>query len=149
MAQPSRSDFAVSATTASTRYPARPPRRGRQLVVRLMSVLVAAGLALLLYTRFGGTDKASGEETGFDLVDDSTLALRFDVTRSDPSVPVFCIVRSRSIDGSETGRRDVSVPPGTETLTSMEVLVRSSLPPVAGNVYGCGTEVPEYLVSTP
>jgi hypothetical protein len=138
----------VSTTSASTRYPVH-PRSGHQLVVRVLAVGVAAGLALLVYTRFGGTDKASGKETGFDLVDDSTLSLRFDVTRSDPSIPVVCIVRSRSIDGSETGRRQVYVPPGTETLTSMEVLVRSSLPPVAGNVYGCGTTVPGYLVPAP
>ena len=32
---------------------------------------------------------------------------------ADPSVPAVCIVRARSIDGDETGRREVLVPPST------------------------------------
>ncbi|GAB2906141.1 DUF4307 domain-containing protein [Rhodococcus aerolatus] len=109
-------------------------------------VVVSGTLAYLVYLRFGTPDDVSGEETGFVLVDDSTLSLQLQVTRADPSLPAYCIVRARSIDGSETGRRELYVPPSTDDLVAIEATVRTSRPPVAGDVYGCGLDVPSYLV---
>jgi hypothetical protein len=57
-----------------------------------------------------------------------------------------CIVRARSIDGSETGRREVLVPPSSQATVQVTTTVKSSRPPVVGDVYGCGTHVPSYLV---
>lgn len=129
-------------------YPTTERSGGRlqKVVVYTVSVAVAVAAAVLVYQRFGVTDEVSGEETGFELVDDSTVSVRFDVTRRDPSIPVFCIVRARSLDGSETGRREVYVPPSTDTLSSYDAVVHTSKPPVVGDVYGCGTDVPEYLL---
>ena len=62
-----------------------------------------------------------------------------------PSRPVDCIVRVRAKDGSETGRREVLVPPASETTVQVTTIVKSSKPPVMGDVYGCGTDVPGYL----
>ena len=60
---------------------------------------------------------------------------------------MVCIVRARSIDGSETGRREVLVPPSTQKTVQVTTAVKSSRPPVVGDVYGCGTDVPTYLVA--
>ena len=68
------------------------------------------------------------------------------VTREDPSRPVVCIVRARSYDGTETGRRELLVPPAEQTTVQVTTLVKTSAPAVVGDVYGCGTEVPSYLV---
>ena len=70
------------------------------------------------------------------------------VTRSDPSRPVVCILRARSIDGSETGRREVLVPPSSQDTVNITATVKSTRPPVVGDVYGCGTDVPAYLVAS-
>jgi hypothetical protein len=69
------------------------------------------------------------------------------VTRSDPSQPVVCIVRARSKDGSETGRREILVGPSNQTTVQVSALVKTSRPPVTGDVYGCGTDVPAYLIA--
>jgi len=69
------------------------------------------------------------------------------VTRSDPSLPSVCIVRGRSKDGTETGRREILVPPSEAATVQVTTLVKTSLPPVIGDVYGCGSEVPGYLVA--
>ena len=66
--------------------------------------------------------------------------------REDPSRPVVCIVRARSYDGTETGRRELLVPPAEQTTVQVTTLVKTSAPAVVGDVYGCGTEVPSYLV---
>jgi hypothetical protein len=70
------------------------------------------------------------------------------VTRDDPSRPAVCIVRARSIDGSETGRREVLVGPSTQKTVQVTTVVKTSKPPVVGDVYGCGTDVPSYLVTS-
>ena len=70
------------------------------------------------------------------------------VTRADPSRPVVCIVRARAKDGSETGRREVLVPPSEQATVQVTTIVKSSRPPAVGDVYGCGTEVPSYLVAS-
>jgi hypothetical protein len=67
------------------------------------------------------------------------------VTRKDPSRPVDCIVRVRAKDGSETGRREVLVPPSTQATVQVTAVLKSSKPAVVGDIYGCGTDVPDYL----
>jgi Domain of unknown function (DUF4307) len=54
-------------------------------------------------------------------------------------------VRVRTKDGSETGRREVLVAPSAEKTVHVTTVVKSSKPPVVGDIYGCGTEVPGYL----
>jgi hypothetical protein len=72
-----------------------------------MTVLaVAAGTAVdvIGYQRLDSGD-VDGTLVGYELIDDETVSVTIGVTRSDPSRPVVCIVRVRSEDGSETGRR--------------------------------------------
>jgi hypothetical protein len=58
---------------------------------------------------------------------------------------VDCIVRARSKDGSETGRREVLIPPSDSPTVQVTTIVKSFQPPTIGDVYGCGTDVPSYL----
>jgi Domain of unknown function (DUF4307) len=90
----------------------------------------------------------AGELGGYQLVDDETLQVTVKVTRADPSRPVVCILRARSIDGSETGRRELLVPPSSQATVTVTTTVKATRPPVAGDVYGCGTDVPPYLVAS-
>ncbi|MCW2513290.1 MAG: hypothetical protein JWR11_2332 [Mycobacterium sp.] len=123
-------------------------RSRRRLVVILSVVIVATGVALALvaYQRFG-TGDVKGELGGYQLIDGETVQVTISVTRKDPSRPVVCIVRARSVDGAETGRREVLVPPSTKTTVQVTTLVKSTRTPVVGDVYGCGTDVPGYLVA--
>jgi hypothetical protein len=136
----------------AARYgPQRLSRRSRRwIAIGLTVLIVAAGVAIAIVAsqRLGGAD-VEGELGGYRLVDDETVSVTIDVTRDDPSRPVVCIVRARSIDGSETGRREVLVPPSSQDRVQVTTIVKSSRRPVAGDVYGCGTNVPSYLVTSP
>ncbi len=124
-------------------------RRQRRWLAGGLTVLVlAAGvvIAIVAAGRFGSAD-VEGELSGYRLVDDHTVDVTISVTRDDPSRPVVCIVRARSIDGSETGRREVLVPPSDRATVVVTAPVKSSKPAVVGDVYGCGTDVPPYLVA--
>jgi hypothetical protein len=128
----------------------RMSRRSRRWwAVGLTAVVLLAGVAIAIVAskRLGGGD-VQGELGGYQLVDDETLSVTIKVTRDDPSRPVVCIVRARSVDGSETGRREVLVPPSSQGTVTVTTTVKSTRPPAVGDVYGCGTDVPAYLVAS-
>ena len=125
----------------------RPSRVSRRWVVVTLGVLViAAGLAVAVigYQRLGTSD-VTASLAGYRVIDNETASVTITVTRSDPSRPVDCIVRVRSKDGSETGRREVLVPPSGAATVQVTTTVKSSRPPVMADIYGCGTDVPGYL----
>jgi len=117
-----------------------------RLVAVLFVVIVAAGVALALvaYQRLG-TGEVKGDLGGYRLVGDDGVEVTISVTRPDPSRPVVCIVRARSVDGAEVGRREILVPPSTAETVQVKAMVAATRPPVVGDVYGCGTDVPGYL----
>ncbi|MDQ2637871.1 MAG: DUF4307 domain-containing protein [Actinomycetota bacterium] len=125
-------------------------RRQRRWIVAALTVatlLAGVGLAVIAFQRFGSED-VKGEIGSFELIDDSSVSVTISVTRKDPSQPAVCIVRARSIDGGETGRREVLVAPSTHTTVQVTTVVKASQRPVVGDVYGCGTDVPSYLVGS-
>ncbi|MGO9157988.1 DUF4307 domain-containing protein [Mycobacterium sp.] len=123
-------------------------RSRRRIAIALPVLIVAAGIvvAVLGYQRLGTSD-VSGSLAGYQLIDDETASVTISVTRSNPSRPVDCIVRVRSKDGSETGRREVLVPPSDQATVQVTTTVKSFQRPVMADIYGCGTNVPGYLRS--
>jgi Domain of unknown function (DUF4307) len=121
----------------------------RRVAIALAALVVVAGTAIAVvgYQRLG-TSKVAGSLAGYQVIDDETASVTISVTRSDPSRPVDCIVRVRSKDGGETGRREVLVPPSDQTTVQVTTTLKSSKPPVMADVYGCGTDVPGYLRPT-
>jgi hypothetical protein len=128
----------------------RMSRRSRRWwAIGLTAVVLVAGvvIAIVASQRLGSGD-VQGELGGYQLVDGETLSVTIKVTREDPSRPVVCIVRARSVDGSETGRREVLVPPSSQDTVNITTTVKSTRPPAVGDVYGCGTDVPAYLMAS-
>jgi Domain of unknown function (DUF4307) len=120
----------------------------RRVAIALAVLVVGAGtvVAVIGYQRLGTSDVA-GSLAGYQVIDNETASVTISVTRSDPSRPVDCIVRVRSKDGGETGRREVLVPPSDQATVQVTTMVKSSKPPVMADIYGCGTDVPGYLRS--
>jgi hypothetical protein len=121
-------------------------RSRRRAAIALAVLVVAAGIAIAAvgYQRLG-TANVTGSLAGYEVVDGETVSVTISVTRSDPSRPVDCIVRVKSKDGSETGRREVLVPPSDQATVQVTTSVKSRKPPVMADIYGCGTDVPGYL----
>jgi hypothetical protein len=121
------------------------PSTGRVIaVLTALGVVAGVVVAVIGYQRLGRSD-VQGTLAGYRLIDPQTVAVTISVRRSDPSRPVDCIVRVRAKDGSETGRREVLVPPSSDVTVQVTAIVKSSQPPVMGDVYGCGADVPSYL----
>lgn len=129
------------------RYGVRRSGTSSRLLVYLLSaavVLAGIGVAYLGYERFGPKE-LEGEQISYDAIDASTVNMAFAVTRKDPSRAVVCIIRARSKDGGETGRREVYVAPSNSGTVQVESTIRTTRPPAIADVYGCSFDVPEYL----
>jgi len=136
-----------SSSPPQTRYGNRRslrPSRRRAAILAAVVAVVGVVLAAIGYQRLGRSD-VEGTLAGYRLIDSHTVSVTITVKRKDPSRPVDCIVRVRAEDGSETGRREVLVPPSAQATVQVTTVLKSSKPAVVGDVYGCGTEVPGYL----
>ena len=122
------------------------PRRLLAIALGVLAIATAAALAVLGYQRLTAAE-VKGDMYGYRVLDDHTVSVTINVTRTDPSQPVDCIVRVRAADGSETGRRELLIPPSESSTVQVTTTIASSQPPVMGDVYSCGTDVPGYLHS--
>jgi hypothetical protein len=127
----------------------RVPRWTRRLVVAVLAtaVVVAGVIIAIVGSQRLGSQEVEGELGAYRLIDAQTVEVTVNVTRKDPSRPAVCIVRARSKDGSETGRREILVKPSQLATVQVTTVVKASRPPVIGDVYGCGLDVPPYLVA--
>jgi len=132
----------------STRYgrSSMAPASRRWMRIALTLLATAAGLAVAVigYHRFEGS-AVEGTMGAFEVLDNQTVSVTISVTRKDPATPVVCIVRARSKDGAETGRREILVGPSEAKTVQVTATVKSYRQAVMGDIYGCGTEVPGYL----
>lgn len=121
----------------------------RRLVIVLggLTTLALIGLAVVAYQRFEGV-AVEGKMSAYEVLDDRTVEVTISVTRKDPATPVVCIVRARSRDGAETGRREVLIGPSDARTVQVTTIVKSYERPLVGDIYGCGTDVPAYLRRT-
>lgn len=122
---------------------------GRRLSRRASWLLSGCGLALgVLVAYLGYTNLASApieaQRVGFESLPGNAMRLTFDVVRDTPERAVVCIVRARALDGTETGRKEVLIAPGSSS-TLVTTVVRGSAEPVTADVFGCSYQVPEYL----
>jgi Domain of unknown function (DUF4307) len=124
--------------------PSRVPRRW--VVIALGALVIVAGLVVAVagYQRLDTSD-VKGSLAGYRVIDNETASITISVTRSNPSRPVDCIVRVRSQDGSESGRRELLIPPSAATTVQVTTTVKSAQPPAMADIYGCGNDVPAYL----
>ena len=121
-----------------------PRSRRAQLLVMVLAGLAGLGVAVVGYRNLGEVP-VQGKALGFELLEPNAVALRFEVVRVHPDRPAVCIVRARSRDGEETGRKEVYVPPASGPV-GLNTVIRTSRPPVTADVYGCSLQVPGYLL---
>lgn len=113
-------------------------------LVALAVLVVGGAVAYVGFQKYGPAD-IEADELGYTVVDDSTVTLRFKVTRADPRQPVVCFVRAMDRDTVEVGRREVLITGSEHGTVEVTTEIRASSRPSSGSVYGCSATVPEYL----
>ena len=124
----------------------RPTSRRTYWIVGGCAIVLGGLVAYLAYVNLGGAPIET-ERTGFENLPGNAMRLTFDVTRDQPERAAVCIVRVRSQDGGEGGRKEVLIPPGG-TPRTVSTVIQSGSPPVTADVVGCSYQVPVYLSTT-
>src|ERR1700751_3490861 len=106
-------------------------RSRRWWAIGLTALVLLAGVVIaIVASQRLGTRDVQGELGGYQVVDAETPSVPIKVTRADPAAPVVCMVRGGSLDGSETGRREVLVPPSAQDTVNLTTTVKATRPPV-------------------
>ena len=121
-------------------------RRRIAIALGVLAVVIGIGVAVAGYQRLGTAD-VKGELSGYQLIDSETVDVTISVTRADPSQPVVCIVRARSKDGSETGRRELLVAPSEHATVQVTGEVKTSRPPVTRSSTASAASTTETAIS--
>lgn len=124
----------------------RRPSRRLRWVLFAVALVLSTGASIVGYRNLGSAPIEANRLT-YEALDSNSMQITLEVRRDSPDRPVVCVVQAKSLDGTETGRKEILVPPSDGTAHPVTV-VTTSAPPVSGNVYGCSYNVPEYL-STP
>lgn len=132
-------------TLPEGRYGKQPSRRPRWSVALMVAGGLALGvLAAFLAYRNLGAAPISTERAAFANLPGDRMRFTFDVTRRTPEQAAVCVVRVRTRDGVEGGRREVYIAPGADRVR-VETIIRSTSEPVTADVFGCSYQVPAYL----
>ncbi len=138
----------MTSTLPAGRYSARTrpsgSRRRNTAIILVLGIVAGAVVAVVAYRNLGSAP-ISGKQTGFSIDSPSAVTVQYTVTRDDPGKAAVCIVSALSLDGSETGRREMYIPPSVTSISQYKTTVRTSHPPVYGNVFGCSYTIPSYL----
>ncbi|MGW0172710.1 DUF4307 domain-containing protein [Rhodococcus sp. NPDC003322] len=138
----------MTETIPSDRYPTpQGSVRGSRITAIVLTIgviLLGLAVAWLGYNKFAAKD-IEANVVQYSIVDDSTMALSFTVTREEPTEAALCIVRVRSRDGSETGRREIVVQPSEHGTVQIDTQIKTSQSPAVADIYGCGSTIPSYL----
>ncbi len=132
-------------TLLEDRYGTRPARTSKRTywLLGASALIVSALVAWVAYVNLGSAPIET-QSTSFENLPDNAMEMTFEITRDEPSRPVVCIVRALALDGTESGRKEVLVPPG-DSATWMTTVIQNRAEPVTANVFGCSYQVPEYL----
>ncbi len=111
--------------------------------------LHAADMSTVDLTRFltdrGATVLVNAAGTPWGATDEEMTRSSVDLVRFTNSGTEANLM-ALALAVATTGRREVLVPPATAKTVQVTTTVKSSRPAVMGDVYGCGTDVPGYLV---
>ena len=123
--------------------PRRPAPRWRVWVIALIAIVAGSVAAYVGYSNLAAAP-IEAQRLSFDELPNNGMEITLDVRRDDPQRPAVCIVRVRALNGTESGRREVLVPPGD---TVISATIQSIGRPVTADVFGCSYDVPAYLSS--
>ncbi|MPZ83691.1 MAG: DUF4307 domain-containing protein [Actinophytocola sp.] len=136
---------ASGGTLLEDRYGTRPRKTSRRTywILGACAVLLGGVIAWVGYVNLG-TAPIETQQVSFENLPNDAMRFTFEVTRDTPERAAVCIVRTRGLNGSEGGRKEVLIPPGPKAVR-VTTVIESGDEPVTADVFGCSYQVPAYL----
>ncbi|MEJ6019999.1 DUF4307 domain-containing protein [Corynebacterium sp. H113] len=122
---------------------------GKLIVIGIIGLLLISGAYIFVQmNRVSTSSEVTASAAGWareEGREDDVFIFTLDVTREDPAKDSYCIIYALDYNHAEVGRRNVVVPGSKEKTVRMDVPIETRAKAVAGNVYGCSTNFPEFL----
>nr|WP_120492152.1 DUF4307 domain-containing protein [Corynebacterium lactis] len=118
------------------------------IVIGIVGMLIIAGAYIFVQMNRVTTPDVSATQAGWSRTpgkEAEEFIFTLDVTREKPELDSYCIIYALNYDLAQVGRRDVLVPAGGPATVRMDVPIATRETAVAGDVYGCSTEIPDFL----
>lgn len=118
------------------------------VVIGILALLVITGAYIFVQMNRVSAPDVSASQAGWSRTpgkEEEQFIFTLDVTREKPELDSYCIIYALNYDMAEVGRRDVFIPAGGEKTIRMDVPIATREMAVAGDVYGCSTEIPEFM----
>lgn len=118
------------------------------IVIGIVGMLIIAAAYIFVQMNRVTTPDVSATQAGWSRTEgkeDEEFIFTLDVTREKPEMDSYCIIYALNYGRAEVGRRDVFVPGGGPKTVRMDVPIATRETAVAGDVYGCSTEIPDFL----
>lgn len=120
----------------SARYPARRP-----VDILVAVVAVAALIAAITMVVLAGLDRANPPVAAmvrqFDVTSPQEIAVTLVVQRTDPAQAATCSLYAQAVSYEYVGELDVTIPPGTEKLTTVDLTVQTLKEATSVSVESC------------
>jgi hypothetical protein len=129
-------EVAVVTDASGDRYGRAVPRRRRRALVAGIAVVVLAAIAWFAWAAWSGRESATGTEIGFQVVDDGTVRLTFDVDKPEDATAT-CTIQALDSGFSVVGTVDVRVGPAPQTSVRQTATIRTTNRATAGRVVSC------------
>ncbi|WP_375423348.1 DUF4307 domain-containing protein [uncultured Friedmanniella sp.] len=125
-----------AAARLARRYP--PPRTPRRLVIGLVALGSAIGLAWLIWVALLHAEPvASAQVPYYKVTSDTSIEVTITVQRRDPSVPVTCRVLAQSTDFQPVAELEVPVEASSIKLVDVPVTLVTLRRATSASVSGC------------
>ncbi|MBV7295701.1 DUF4307 domain-containing protein [Corynebacterium sp. TAE3-ERU12] len=121
---------------------------GKLIIIGIVAMVVACVAYILVQMDRVSTPDVTATPAGWARAEgheEDVFIFTLDVTREQPEQDAYCIIYALNYDMAEVGRRDVIVPGSNEPTVRLDVPVRTREQAVAGDVYGCSTDMPALL----
>ena len=113
------------------------------VVIAIVGMLVIAGAYIFVQMNRVSAPDVSATQAGWSRTpgkEDEQFIFTLDVTREKPELDSYCIIYALNYDVAE-----VFIPGGGPATVRMDVPIATRELAVAGDVYGCSTDIPEFL----
>ncbi|MFG2005673.1 DUF4307 domain-containing protein [Spirillospora sp. NPDC048911] len=111
----------------ATSAPAAPTssRRGKfgLVVIGLLAAVCAGGWAIIM-ANVGQQPGIAKQTITYSVLSDSSVQIKYSVSKGEAD-EVRCVVDAFDTDFAVVGKREITVPPGTKTITRTDVLPTS------------------------
>lgn len=112
-------------------------RRGvpRGLLITAAATVAVVLLALLAWLAMGqGGQPVRTNDIGYEVNDDNSVSVVFEIVRPDPSIPVRCSVQALDAAWAQMGVREVEIPASAHRVQRITVEVNTTQRAINANV---------------